>query len=182
MTQRAVAFYSPYPGAGKTTAARLFCAMCTNGRKLSFADPLYAMITELMRGVNVKGVDERVHDVKSYPIQEWGGATIRDMLVGLGDAARRVAPDVFVEAMRHRLRSEGNDWVGIDDLRFPNEYEMLRQEQVKIVRIINPEREVVPSTTEALLEGRQFDAVIMNVKGGRRTLADQVREVAGRLW
>lgn len=182
MPQYAIAFYSPYPGAGKTLAARLFCTMRTNGRKLSFADPLYAMVNKLLLGTHVKGVKERVHDVKSYPIQEWGGATIRDMLVGLGDAARRIAPDVFVEAMRHRLRSPGHDWVGIDDLRFPNEYEMLRQEQVKIVRIVNPEREIVPSTTEALLEGRRFDAVIMNVKDGRQTIIDQVREVARRLW
>jgi len=182
MTQHAIAFYSPYPGAGKTLAARAFCAIRTNWHKLSFADPLYAMITELMRGINVQGVGERVHDVKSYPIQEWGGATIRDMLVGLGDAARKIAPDVFVETMRHRLRSPGYDWVGIDDLRFPNEYEMLRQEQVKIVRIVNPERGIVPSTTEALLEGYRFDAVIMNVKGGRQTLADQVREVVSRFW
>ena len=182
MTQHAIAFYSPYPGAGKTTAASLFCAMCTNGRKLSFADPLYSMITELMRGVDAGDFRERGQGIKSRPLEEWGGATVRDMLVALGDAARKVAPDVFAETMRHRLRSPGYDWVAIDDLRFPNEYEMLRQEQVKIVRIVNPEREIVPSATEALLEGYRFDAVIMNVKDGRQTIIDQVREVARRLW
>lgn len=86
--------------------------------------------------------------------------------------------DMFVETAR---RAPGHCFV-VDDLRFPNEYAVLREEGAKIVRLTVPRREIVPSATEALLEGYEFDAELENTMDGLDIFRVEVWRLVKELW
>ena len=70
----------------------------------------------------------------------------------------------------------------IDYLRFPNEYVMLKDKGAKIVRITNPEREIVKTETEGLLEGFEFDYELINCKRSLEEYRTQLYEMMDKLW
>ena len=70
----------------------------------------------------------------------------------------------------------------IDDLRFPNEYVMLKDKGAKIVRVTNPEREIVKTETEGLLEGFAFDYKLVNYKRSIDEYHAQINEMMSELW
>ena len=70
----------------------------------------------------------------------------------------------------------------IDDLRFPNEYTMLKDIGAKIVRITNPEREIVKTETEGLLEGFAFDYELVNYKRSLEEYRTQIDKMMSELW
>ena len=184
MSRKILAFYSPYPRAGKSTAAN--CAFWNRPPKsrLSFADPLY----EISVGISCYCLRQKygiyVQDYKDNPLPELGGASIRDFLIGFGNKGREIYPNIWSEYLRGRLHypEYKDDNIVIDDLRFPNEYAMLREEGAKIVRITNPGREIVPSETEALLEGYEFDAELINDKRDLASYEAQLDKLVAALW
>ena len=164
MRKKVLAFYSPYPGAGKTTAAE-YLANRTNDPVWSFACPLDDIIVSILTDMGVLSKykwNTLRSEMKETPLPELGGASIRDMLLKFGAAGRSLYPDIWVDCMRNEIKSTYYPVMFIDDLRFPNEYAMLREYDAKIVRITNPGRAIVPSESEALLEGYQFDAQVVN--------------------
>lgn len=164
--RKILAFYSPYPGAGKSEAAQYIWGKYHFAR-FSFAEPLRRFVNNVVWGVG------EIFDEKDKPLEKLNDATLRDLLIAFGMAGRAVYPDIWAEILRreiHRVDHYDEEKlrfpkVVIDDLRFPNEYAMLREECAKIVRITTPDREIVPSETEALLEGYGFDAELVNDKG-----------------
>ncbi len=184
MTRKILAFYSPYPGAGKSTAAVRVFWNSQPKKRFAFADPLY----DISAGIsayclaNKYGIYIRGYKDKSLP--ELGGASIRDFLIGFGNKGREIYPNLWSEYMRGKLHrfSYGSVNIVIDDLRFPNEYAMLREEGAKIVRITNPGREIVPSETEALLEGYEFDAELVNDKQDLATYEAKLDKLLAELW
>ena len=176
--RRLLAFYSPYPGAGKTTAARrAFDGRRCKKYRIAFADPLYDIVASISAHLGLAAKHGELRDRKDEPLPELGGASVRDLLIGFGAKGREIFPDLWVEYMRGRLSNFsriGETWIAIDDLRFPNEYAMLREEGAKIVRVTVPGREIVPSETEALLEGFAFDAELVNLQEDMRTFDAQV--------
>ncbi len=164
MRKRILAFYSPYPGAGKTTATK-YLAGYTDGISLSFADPLGDIINFVLADMGLIGKyrwETLRSEMKETPLPELGGASIRKMLLAFGAAGRGIYPNIWVDCMKHELENTYFPAYFIDDLRFPNEYDMLREAGAKIVRIVNPGREIISAEAETLLEGRDFDAQLIN--------------------
>ncbi|MBQ7263766.1 MAG: hypothetical protein IJR14_08625 [Synergistaceae bacterium] len=179
------AFYAPYHGAGKTTAARGTLSDGTPRRVLSFAGPLYDIVCSIARYTGVtKKHGIYLNDYKDKHLPELGGASIRDFLNGFGAKGREIYPDIWAEHMRGQINSYPNKEMSvvIDDLRFPNEYAMLREEGAKIIRITVPGRPIIGTETEALLEDREFDYELVNTMDGLSKLIDSLELMARRLW
>ena len=179
MSERKIlAFYSPYPGAGKTTARN--CILFPQGvRRCSFADPVREIVSSLFSqlGVHYPGGFKDSH-VPGVP----GNSTLRDFLIAFGQAGRSVWPDIWAEILHRQIESAADEYVVIDDLRMPNEYIMLRSLGAKIVRLTVPGREIVPSETEGRLEGCVFDAELENSMDGLRTFYAKVWALVEGLW
>lgn len=163
--RKILAFYSPYPGAGKTTAAQYIQKTRPEFMAMSFADTLRDIVEAVFYKTHHE--DAAVYTEKDCPRVDLGGHSYRDFLLAFGAAARRLYPNIWVDCLKADIESYmrnvyGIKGVVIDDLRFPNEYDMLREEGAKIVRVVNPGREIVPSEAETLLEGRKFDARLVN--------------------
>lgn len=158
-----LAFYSPYPRAGKSTALRCIAGLAqarnVEVRCESFARPIRRFVQDLL---HKSGVPYR--DVpKDAPLPGVpGGKSFRDFMIAMGQSLRSVWPDIWVERLRGEIRSHRDELVVVDDLRMPNEYNMLREEGAKIVRIEVPGRPIVVSSTEGLLEWAEFDATVTN--------------------
>lgn len=176
--RKILAFYSPYPGAGKTTAQK--CILFSNGvRRCSFATPIREIVSSLFSQVDI----HYPGNFKDTPLSDIPGRrTIRDFLIAFGQAGRSVWPDIWVELLRREIREAFEEIVLVDDLRMPNEYAMLREEGAKIVRITVPGRTVVPSETEGRLEGYAFDAELENMMDGLRPFYGKVWGLVEELW
>lgn len=179
--RKILAFYSPYPGAGKTTAQkRILSALGRDhARGLSFADPVRQALYPIFSKLGIDSPD----DFKGLPLPGvLGGWTFRDFLIAFGQAGRSVWPDIWVELLRQEIREASEALVVIDDLRMPNEYAMLREEGAKIVRITVPGRTIVPSETEGRLEGYAFDAELENTMDGLGAFHGKVWGLVEELW
>ena len=138
----------------------------------SFASPLYYYAKCLISLVS-----------KNEPRDEFGGKSLRDFLIYFGQSGREFYPNIWSEKMRRSINDFKHSLnIIIDDLRFPNEYAMLKEEGAKIVRITNPERKIIKSRTEALLEGYAFDYELVNYKRGLEEYRTQLDEMMCELW
>ena len=176
--RKILAFYSPYPKAGKTTAQK--CILFSNGvRRCSFAAPIRGIVSSLFSqlGVHYSGKFKDSH-VPGVP----RNSTLRDFLIAFGQAGRSVWPDIWAEILHRQIESAAEEYVVIDDLRMPNEYIMLRSLGAKIVRITVPGRSIVPSETEGRLEEYAFDAELENSMDGLRTFYTKVWALVEGLW
>lgn len=118
-------------GSGKSTLSK---AIEEDGEfiKISFADIIYKMLSTFLEK------DARSLP-KEEPMEELGGKTLRQALQTLGTEWGRqcLFDGIWVEKVRRQLRvlTEKGYNVILDDLRFPNEEQMLREEGAKIFRI-----------------------------------------------
>lgn len=126
-----IGFYGAQ-GAGKSESAKAVASM-PGWHRVSFAGPLYAMMSALL------GTDARLLP-KQEPQDALCGRTLRYALQHLGTEWGRgmIGDTVWLEALVRRveeLRKDGAVGVVIDDLRFANEYRLLRDMGAKIVHI-----------------------------------------------
>lgn len=174
-----LAFYAPYTGAGKSLAAQWMAQGERPFYRTSFAKPILEAAIDF---VNYPWETRQfeIPEDKEAVIANLG-VSLRDMLIAFGAAGRKLHPDFWVRLMEQNMRECPHDYV-IDDLRFPNEYEFLRRRGARIVRITNPGREIVASETEALLEGCDFDAEIVNEKKSVKAYARQLDTLGRNLF
>jgi hypothetical protein len=122
---RLIGLYSHAPGSGKTTVAW----MCGGCKRLSFADPLRKFSAQILSSIGYDGV-ACLRDNKEDKIVELG-VSPRQMMQTLGTEWGRscIHPDLWVMvaswAAIKQLKSGRN--VVFDDVRFPNEAEMIRR-------------------------------------------------------
>jgi hypothetical protein len=182
MASRLIALYSPAPGCGKTTVASML-----GGTRISFADPLRAMIRTMMieAGIHPDAALRLLTIYKEMPIPELGGRSARYLLRTLGTEWGRDLIDVNIWtdiAMRKVARVKG--LAVIDDLRFPNsEREAVLRAQGEVWRIDFPGREANPELfrSEGLMEdGYAWDCYIDN-DGTLAQLEEQVVRARERL-
>ena len=176
--RKILAFYSPYPKAGKTTAQK--CILFSNGvRRCSFAAPIRGIVSSLFSQLDI----HYPGNFKDTPLSDIPGRrTIRDFLIAFGQAGRSVWPDIWVELLRREIRNVSEEILLVDDLRMMNEYAMLREEGAKIVRITVPGRMIVPSETEGRLEGYAFDGELENTMDGLGIFYGKVWDLVEGLW
>ena len=141
---------------------------------MSFADPLYSFAGDITNASRY---------AKNEKFDEFGGKSLRDFLIHFGMAGREFYADIWSEKLRRKIKYFRNSFnIVIDDLRFQNEYSMLRDEGAKIVRITNPDREIIKTETEALLEDYEFDYQLINYKRGLEEYRTQLAEMMRELW
>lgn len=172
-----IALYGPQQ-AGKSEAAKAI-ALLPRWSRLSFAQPLYDMMSALL------GEDARKLD-KAAPLDALCGKTLRHALQTLGTEWGRgmVGDTIWLNAMDAALtRCQKRGWEGVvlDDLRFLNEYQFLRERGATIIRI---EREgcLIPTlnqghASEADWCDFKYDHKVLNHKS-ILSLADCVCNIA----
>jgi hypothetical protein len=104
-------------------------------------------------------------DLKEVPTHYLGGMSPRQAMQTLGTEWGRdiMGEDFWVRIMENRLNFYFDMPVVVDDLRFPNEYHMLRKRGAKIVRIQRDSiKDVGSHPSEGLLDGFEFDVTINN--------------------
>ena len=166
---RIIAAYSSYPQSGKSILAKHMRAQY-GYEILKFADPMKEMLTNLLLfiGIPAEEIPRYIEgDLKETPIPEFGGKSVRDMLISLGTMWGRnmVAPDIWVNIayfqMVNRFRYGSPNLIFFDDLRQENEYEMLRDMGACIVRVSGRVHPYKPGH-ERLLDNHEFDVELYN--------------------
>ena len=175
---RILAFYAPYPSAGKSLAAK-WAARRANLHQVSFATPLRNAVSDIINFHNFYNVARLPEDKEA--IIPHLGVSWRELMVAFGNAGRGLHVDFWLRIMEHRMQLFPYDYV-VDDLRFQNEYNYLRSKGAKIVRVENPGREIITTATEGRLEGCYFDAHLHNRKTNLRAYLRAVDEVVKAFW
>lgn len=117
-------------GVGKTTYARSI----PDHRVISFADPLRDMARSLLRFV-MKEPEKALKERKEDTIDALG-VTPRHLLQNLGtEWGRKFDEKLWTKIMESRLDANGSYPTVIDDVRFPNEAEMIRARGGEVWRV-----------------------------------------------
>lgn len=169
-----LAMYGPQQ-AGKSESAKAVASL-PGWVRISFADPLYKMMSALL------GRDARSLP-KSEPLDGLCGKTLREALQTLGTDWGRsmIGKTIWLEAMDRRLdayREAGTVGVVIDDLRFANEYRFLYERKARIIRVEREGRMGCLNTHASEADWVDFtaDAVIVNDGGVEELRKKAVRE------
>uniref|UniRef100_G8EY48 Deoxynucleotide monophosphate kinase n=1 Tax=Synechococcus phage S-CAM8 TaxID=754038 RepID=G8EY48_9CAUD len=170
---RLIGLYSHAPGSGKSTVAQIL-----DGVAFSFADPLRQFVAKTLTSLGHDGFD-LVRNGKEQKIAGIG-VTPRQMMQTLGTEWGRscVHPELWVMI----AESEATNWlrsvdVTFDDVRFPNEAEMIRRLGGELWLVDRPG--VVYEGSHAS-EGALFDVlpdVVINNNGD----LEQLRELVAGL-
>lgn len=104
------------PGAGKTTIANYAAEVYEDTKKISMADTLKEVCAEIF-GVPV-GV---FYDNKAKESQYNKEYTYRQILQLIGQTARSIDKNVWVNALKRRICSDDVSNFVVDDVRHPNE-------------------------------------------------------------
>lgn len=137
---------APYPHAGKSTLAGNLSS-AWNYERLSFAEPLSWMleIVESFLGADTAPKEE--------PCPALWGHSPRDLKRTLGTEWGRnlVHPDIWLDIMKDRVANQDSSYDGvvIDDVRFDNEANWIRQAGGVLVRLERPEAQGEVALTHA---------------------------------
>ena len=158
---RLIGLYSPAPGCGKTTVANLLI----EHERVSFAAPLKRAVWNMLNDLGLEGF-RYVYTDKEAIIPELG-VSVRHMMQTLGTEWGRacIHPDFWVMIARaetQRIMADDRSVV-IDDVRFPNEAEMVFELGGELWRIDRPGVSYDGShESEGGLESITPDRVIVN--------------------
>lgn len=180
-----IALYSPVMQSGKSEITKVL--QLARGYKLvKFADPFKAFIKDLLvqGGASPELAERMVEDgnLKERVIPSLG-VNVRRMLQTAGSEWGRqtIHPDLWVNLARLKIERclAAGVPVVVDDMRFPNEYEMILQlggHPVKVVR--TGTRPYQGHASEGLLEGYPMTVLENNSSLGElRACAEQLPEL-----
>lgn len=164
MTPRLIAFCSPAPGSGKTTAAE-YLVDRHQFIRVSFAAPLKRMTMTLLTSA---GIHEASADLYVYGPQSMKetvipgiGVSARHLMRTLGDewGRQQVDENLWIKVTMSKVAAllDRGVPVVIDDMRYPNEYQAIVAAGGECRRIVRPG---IASTTDHASEG-QLDGVQM---------------------
>lgn len=176
-----IAFWSSTPQQGKTTAAR-FLVDNYDYIKISFADPLKSMIERLLHSAGYSPLEVRyfLNEGKEREIDVIG-TSCRHLARTLGTEWGRelIHPDIWVKIAESKI-GHSRPPICIDDVRFPNEVEMLKSKGFTLVKIIRSSLRHGDDSHQSDAALRDFDGwdhVIKN-DGSLEELCSQVESVA----
>ncbi len=168
MTHRLIALYSSAPRSGKTEVAN---ALFDRGFQVfKFAGALKDMIKSLLRsaGHGEMEIEELLNgERKEEALPEFGGKTPRHLMQTLGTEWGRnlVSPYLWTDLLTLRVESalKAGHQVVVDDMRFPNEFDLLKGLGAVMVWVKRPG--VVAKgghPSEGLLDNHPFDREVPN--------------------
>lgn len=179
-----VALYSPAMGSGKSEVAKIM-AENFGYSVVKFAGGFKEMLRALYAYMGLPDADsERMieGDLKTTAVPGLGPLTTRGLMQTLGtEWGRHQLPDLWVRIAMSRvalLHSQGK-YVVIDDLRFPNELEAVKDAGGLCLCVVRPGVEATTShPSEGLLSDRldQFDGLVAN-KGSLADLSSSVQKL-----
>jgi hypothetical protein len=170
---RLIGLYSDTPGSGKTAFAR---ALEADGYvRVPFAETMKAMAALLLEAVGYAPelIDELLSERKEVPLDALDGITTRRILQTLGtDWGRKLHPEVWLRCWTGKVEAHlraGRRCIA-DDMRFPNEAELIRCMGGALVRIQRPAAAAGPHgdaltlshVSEGGLRDWAFDAEVLN--------------------
>ena len=182
---RLIGLYSPAPRSGKTTIANYLNGM--GYRCLPFAAPLKEMTRTFLAQLGYSSVDALSltdGELKEHRLQELG-VTPRQLMQTLGTEWGRtcVTPQVWLICWRRKAQNNLNRGIDVvvDDIRFANEAELVRQLGGELWRIDRPGTErKTTHASEGGLDDFTFDRRIIN-DGSLLALHTRVREIVAPL-
>jgi hypothetical protein len=177
-----IALYSPWPQCGKSTVAKRLVE--AHGYLVSpLAHSIKEMLEDLLRSFmpSMEAKRRLWGDMKEEPIPQLGGLTARRLMQTLGtEWGRNLDPEFWLKVKDAQLGRLGpSNPVVVDDMRFPNEFEMLKKRgavTVKVLRRGGPNYGTAHASEGALNE-HVFDYVIPNY-GGLTSLYAAVDDIA----
>ena len=163
-----IALYSSAPRCGKTEVAK---ALQTKGFKvLKFASPLKDMVRSLARsaGHGEMEIEEMLEgSLKETPLPTLGFRSPRYLMQTLGTewGRNQVAQTLWTDLLL--IRAQGHLKAGhpvvVDDMRFPNEYQVLKALGAHMWWVKRPGVEAkTDHGSEGALDNLKFDVVIDN--------------------
>jgi hypothetical protein len=165
-----IGLYSSTPQSGKSEVAKV---LTTSGfHTVKFADPLKTMVRGLLlsMGIEFETVERMVEgDLKEEVVPGFTTVTPRHLMQTLGTDWGREAVDnelwTKVAGAKMDKVTRLGGLVVVDDLRFPNEYDAMRERGAYLVRVVRPGAQQPAggsSRYEGLLDDHEFDVTIVN--------------------
>lgn len=158
-----IGLYSSAAQSGKTTVGKYLC-MKAGYRCVPFAQTLKEMAVPMLvaMGYSEQYAHVLLQDHKEYMLPI--GVTVRHLLRTLGTEWGRdcIHPEVWVHCWKERI--QGLSRVVVEDVRFPNEAELVRSLGGTMVRIIRPgtTTEHAHSSEGGLDDYKGFDLTLVN--------------------
>ncbi len=169
MTANLIGLYSSVMGSGKTTVT----SVLENEYKfvnVKFAGTLKGMIHVLLKEVGYHTASDYTDGPLKETILPEFGVSTRYLMQTLGTEWGRgqIKGTLWVDVTKAKIgRLLSNGWnVVVDDVRFPNEFDLIRELGGVMVQVVRP---AVAATnghvSEGLLDDHHFDTRLMNVEG-----------------
>lgn len=164
--QMTIGLYSPVPRSGKTTVAQIL-VNDFDFKRHSFAEPIKRMLVELMSfsGFSNEEIWNYMDMEKELPIPLLGNKSFRYLAQTLGtDWGRQLVDrDVWINIVTNNPQRA--NFIVIDDVRFPNEFDAIKRDGGEIWKIERAEQALTTKhPSEGLLEEYEFDEIIRNDK------------------
>lgn len=169
-------------GTGKSTIANIFE---DNGYHLdSFANSIKD-ISNIIFGFDkniLEGFTKENRELKEKPDEHYSSFlnksfSPRDSLLLIGELGRNnIHPDIWVEPVFNRYNLNKNKKLLITDVRFPNEYNMIKKRGGVIFRINRDNSYKLNHETECALDNYNFDYVIDN-NGTLEELVEKIKNL-----
>lgn len=141
---------------GKDTAANIILNLClrhgVHYSQLAFANKLY----DLCAGIQL-GISQPV--IKTPKLLQNLGGTLREIY------GENIFADIVRKNIHEAVREHPNGCIVVTDVRYPNEYEMLRKEGFLLVKIVRDDRVIDRDQThpsECSLAAHTWDVTITN--------------------
>lgn len=180
MEHKIIGLYAPYPGAGKSTIAQ-YLEKERDYKIFSFATPVKKMGQAFLEeAIGKSNANFHVYKEKELMIPELD-VTARYLLQTIGTEWGRglVDENIWTKIMQNKIDRSAFRNIVIDDMRFPNEYRMVKEVYngvvIKVERA-KAEDMSIEHASENSLEGFEFDAVVRN-NGSFEDLHQKIEKV-----
>lgn len=186
-TPALIAFYSPAPQMGKSTATS-FLIEGLGYKLVKFAAPVKALTATFLQqiGVPEEEIDDFLdghHKEESLAGYGFDRLTSRyiQQVVGTDLGRQKIDPNLWTTLAGRKVRNliDKGERVVMDDMRFPNEYDMVKQMGGECWCIYNPRVSIPVSKhpSEGLLSNHSFDVALIN----DGTVEDLERQILERI-
>lgn len=185
MTAHVVGLYSPFPRSGKSTFAQALlyeahpsCVLVKFAE--GFREYVINVVAPFFDGGEAEARSWMEDDRKDTHVIPGLGVTLRTCFQMAGTLGRSINADLWVKRTEIELQRMHNyKLVVVDDLRYENEYHMLRKRGATLIRVERPDG---PKTdaheSNRRLENLPFDYTIVNCG----TEADLRLKALGVAW